>query len=106
MKIPNFMKASSAGLAAVALSMIMLAGAPASQAADGRERCQHHIQKAEVRLDEAIRRHGERSHQAQDRRRDLNNERERCWREYHSWWNGHENRWHTERDWEVNLNIR
>jgi hypothetical protein len=106
LKLPNLMKAGSAGLAAVALSMVMLAGAPPSQAMDGRERCQHHIQKAEARLDEAVRRHGERSHQAEERRRDLNAERDHCWNQYHAWWNGHENRWHEQRDWDLNIVVR
>jgi hypothetical protein len=106
LKTLNFIRTGSAGLAAVALSMAMLVGVPTSQAADGRERCQHHIQKAEARLDEAIRHHGERSRQADERRRDLNVEREHCWNQYHSWYNGHENRWHTERDWELNVNVR
>jgi hypothetical protein len=30
----------------------------------------------------------------------LHNVRERCWREQHRWWEEHERRWHTERDWD------
>ena len=52
------------------------------------------------KLDQAVRKHGERSHQADQRRRDLNAERERCWNPYHGWWNGHDHQWHTDRDWE------
>jgi hypothetical protein len=68
--------------------------------ADDHAKCQREIERREAKLDEAIRRHGERSHQAEDRRRDLNAERERCWNTYHGWWNGHDHQWHTERDWE------
>jgi hypothetical protein len=101
LKTHTLMKAATTGLATVALSTAMFfATVPASHAADGRERCQHHIQKAELKLDEAVRRHGERSRQADERRRQLNTEREHCWNEFHSWWNGHENRWHSDRDWD------
>ncbi|MGA9528787.1 MAG: hypothetical protein WBS24_11785 [Terriglobales bacterium] len=68
--------------------------------ADDRARCQHAIEKAEARLDKAIHDHGERSHEADDRRRDLNAERERCWNENHQWWNGKEHRWETEHNWD------
>ena len=54
----------------------------------------------EVTLDQAIRKHGEYSHQANDRRRDLTAERERCWRESHAWWDAHAHQWHSERDWD------
>jgi hypothetical protein len=37
---------------------------------------------------------------ANHERRELNNARERCWRERHQWWNEHERRWHKERDWD------
>jgi len=68
--------------------------------ADDRSKCQHAVEKAETRLDKAISDKGERSHEAEERRRDLNAERERCWGQYHQWWNGKEHRWETERNWE------
>jgi hypothetical protein len=68
--------------------------------ADDHAKCQREIERRESKLDEAIRKHGERSHQADQRRRDLNAERERCWNAYHGWWNGHDHQWHTDRDWE------
>jgi len=68
--------------------------------ADDRGKCQHAIEKAEARLDTAIQRKGERSPEAEDRRRDLNAERERCWGQYHQWWNGKEHRWETEHNWD------
>ena len=63
---------------------------------DDRRRCQHTIEKAESRLDRAIEKRGEHSREAEDRRRDLNAERERCWNQYHQWWNGRDHRWETE----------
>jgi len=66
---------------------------------DAREHCRRSIEKAEMRLDHAIQRHGERSHEAMERRRDLTRERERCWDRYHGWWNGRERLWENERNW-------
>ena len=51
-------------------------------------------------LDKAIAHNGERSREAEDRRRDLNAERQRCWDEHHQWWNGKEHRWETEQNWD------
>lgn len=65
-----------------------------------RAKCQERIEKAEHKLDEAIRKHGEYSHQARDRRRDLSEQREHCWSEFHSYWNGHDHAWHNEHDWD------
>ena len=84
---------------ATALSTGMLVAVPQVQAEDHAQ-CQRHIEQKEAKLDEAIRKHGERSHQADERRRDLNAERERCWNAYHGWWNGHDRQWHTDRDWD------
>jgi hypothetical protein len=68
--------------------------------ADERDKCRHAIEKAEAKLDKAIRNKGEHSREADDRRRDLNAERERCWGAYHAWWNGKDNRWETEHNWD------
>ncbi len=87
-------------VAAALLGVLLLFAAVPPSHADDRERCQQRIEKAEARLDEAIRKHGEYSHQANDRRRDLNAERERCWHEHHSWWDAHEHQWHNDRDWD------
>jgi hypothetical protein len=81
-----------------ALGAAMFATVPPAYAED-HSKCQHAIERAESRLDEAVRKHGERSHQAEDRRKDLNAERERCFNQYHGWWDGHEKRWHEDRDW-------
>jgi hypothetical protein len=83
----------------MAVTVLMFVAAPQARA-DDRDKCRHAIEKAEARLDDAIHHHGERSHEAEDRRRDLNAERQRCWDRYHQWWNGREHRWETEQNWE------
>jgi hypothetical protein len=90
---------SSLAGAVLAGSLFLFAAAPASHA-DERDRCRHAIEKAEVRLDRAIRDRGEHSRAADERRRQLNAERERCWGAYHQWWNGRDHRWETEHNWE------
>jgi len=99
LKVQNFTKFASAALLTTALSTAMLVSAPVVYA-DDHAKCQHKIEKAEAKLDDAIRKHGERSSQAESRRRDLNAEREHCWNAYHGWWDGHEHRWHDARDWD------
>jgi hypothetical protein len=91
-----------AALAIIASCMLLLLVATPKIHADDRDKCQHAIDKAEAKLDEAIRKHGDHSHEADERRRDLNAERERCWNEYHQWWNGKEHRWETEHNWNDN----
>jgi hypothetical protein len=85
--------------AVLAGALLLFAAAPALHA-DERDRCRHAIEKAEVRLDRAIRNRGEHSHAAEERRRQLYAERERCWAEHHQWWNGRDHRWETEHNWE------
>jgi hypothetical protein len=68
--------------------------------ADDRSKCQHAVEKAEANLDRAVAHNGERSREAEDRRRDLNAERQRCWEAHHQWWNGKEHRWETEQNWD------
>ncbi|MFZ1929279.1 MAG: hypothetical protein WAU50_09095, partial [Candidatus Sulfotelmatobacter sp.] len=70
-------KTAAAVVMAAALMMFFMA-APRAHA-DDRSHCQHAVEKAEARLDKAIRDNGEHSREAQDRRRDLNAERQRCW---------------------------
>lgn len=83
----------------MALGTAIVAAPPAYADSPNRQ-CQREIERREAKLDQAIRKHGERSHQADQRRRDLNAERERCWNTYHGWWNGHDHQWHTDRDWD------
>jgi hypothetical protein len=82
-----------------ALGMAMLVTVPRAYA-DNHGKCQRQIERAESKFDPAIRKQGERSHQADQRRRDLNAERERCWNAYHGWWDAHNHQWRTDRDWE------
>jgi hypothetical protein len=79
--------------------LFFTAGTPGAYA-ESRADCEHRVEKAEAKLDQAIRAHGERSGQANDRRRDLDAERERCWDKYHGWWDGHAHQWHDQRDWD------
>ncbi|HEY6767864.1 MAG TPA: hypothetical protein VI386_24180 [Candidatus Sulfotelmatobacter sp.] len=83
----------------VAGALLFFVSTPRAHA-DDREHCQHAIEKAEMRLDHAIQKTGERSRQTEERRRDLYAERERCWGRYHQWWNGKEHRWETEHNWD------
>lgn len=88
-------------VAATVFSFLLFLSAPPAAHGDDRDKCRHRIEKAEARLNSAIQRHGEHSGEAEARRRDLNAERDRCWTQYHAWWNGHDNQWHTERDWDA-----
>lgn len=89
----------SAVATVIAGALFFFSAAPLVRA-DDRSRCQHAIEKAEGRLDRAVHDRGEHSHEAEERRRQLNEERERCWGRYHQWWNGHEHRWETEHNWD------
>jgi len=65
-----------------------------------RDDCQRRVARADHRLHEAIEHHGYRSEQAERRRHELHEARERCWNANHRWWDEHEHRWHTEHDWD------
>lgn len=95
--IQRFGKTAVAALMAVALAWFV--AVPVARA-DDRSKCQHAVEKAEARLDHAIHDKGERSREAEERRRDLNAERQRCWEQHHQWWNGKEHRWETEQNWD------
>ena len=100
LKLESVKRLVLSALMTTALGAATLATAPRAYAEPDHGKCQRDIERKEVKLDQAIRKHGERSHQADQRRRDLNAERERCWNSYHGWWNGHDHQWHTDRDWE------
>lgn len=88
-------------LAAGALgAALTFAAVPRAHADDDRSKCQHRIEKAESKYYEAAREHGERSSQAEHRLHELNEERERCYQAYHSYWNGRDRQWHNDRDWD------
>lgn len=81
------------------LALFLIPAAPRAYA-DDRADCQHHIEKAEARVDEAARKYGPNSRQVADRQRDLNAERQRCWDKNHAWYNAREHRWETQQNWE------
>ncbi|HEX9110196.1 MAG TPA: hypothetical protein VF845_01865 [Terriglobales bacterium] len=86
-------------LAAAALAgFLMFAGVPSLRADN--DDCQRRVARADHRLHEAISHYGYRSRQAERRRHELREARERCWNRSHRWWNEHERRWHTDRDWD------
>ena len=87
-------------IAALLLNGMFLLVAPYARA-DEHDRCRHRIERAETRLNHEVARHGEHSRQAEEKRHQLHEERERCWNQYHGWWDGHENRWHTEHDFDI-----
>jgi hypothetical protein len=58
------------------LAMMVSFGLPAH--ADRDRNCEQHIRKAESKLQQAIHKHGARSRQAEQRRRELEEVRERC----------------------------
>jgi hypothetical protein len=96
-----FTKAGRSALAAfAAVALLTFMAVPRSHADDERAKCQHRIEKAEARLDDAIRKHGEHSHEADERRHDLAAERQTCWNRYHQWWDGKEQRWHEDQNWD------
>ena len=66
-----------------------------------RKRTEHALEQANtelLRANRALRK------EAEERRRDLNAERDRCWSQHHQWWNAREHRWETERNWEQERN--
>jgi len=86
--------------AAMFFSVVAFAATPRAHADDDRSKCQHRIEKAEAHYADAVRDHGERSEQAEHRRHELNEERDRCYQTYHSWWSSQDHRWHNDRDWD------
>lgn len=96
----DYARFGRSAIAALTLGVVLMFVAVPRSHADDREKCQRRIEQTEARLQQEIREHGERSPQADNQRRELNEERERCWNEHHGWWNGSEHQWHNERDWD------
>jgi hypothetical protein len=69
-------------LIAALVVFAFLGGAVPTQALDrdhdNERKCEQRIHNAESKLQQAIRKHGERSRQAENRRRELEQARERC----------------------------
>ncbi len=86
-------------LAAVALAaFLMFTVSPLVRADD--HNCQRRIAHADHKLDQAVAHHGYQSRQAESARHELREAREHCWSASHRWWNEHERRWHSDRDWD------
>jgi hypothetical protein len=96
----DYAKFGRSAIAASTLGVVLLFVAVPRSHADDRAQCQQRIEQTEARLQQEIREHGEHSQQADNQRRALNEERERCWNEHHGWWNAGEHQWHNERDWD------
>jgi hypothetical protein len=97
----NFTKIAKATVVAAVLSgFLLFAGTPTVQASEESD-CRERIVKADHRLHEEATKHGWDSPQAAEKRRDLTAARERCWEHGHRWWDEDGQRWHTERDWDV-----
>jgi len=62
----------------VMLGASLVVGVATPALADRDDRCRRDIRKAEQNLEKALRKHGERSRQAEQRRRQLEEVRERC----------------------------
>jgi hypothetical protein len=84
--------------AAVLAGFLMFTAVPLLRADE--HDCQRRVARADHHLDQAVARHGVHSRQAEVARRQLREEREHCWNGVHRWWDEHEQRWHTERDWD------
>ncbi len=68
--------------------------------AESEEQCKEHVVKANTKLHDAIDHHGPNSSQADHARHDLQDARERCWKEHHKWWDADQQRWHDQQDWD------
>ena len=106
MKLESLKRLATSAVVTAALGGAMLANAPRLYADDDHGDCQRKVERAEGKVDQAVRKHGEGSHEAEERRRDLNAERERCWERYHGWWDARERRWHSDRDWDYDRDHR
>src|ERR1700692_3897496 len=95
----NLFIAATSVLAGAILTAVLLFTAVPRLHAEDYNRCQRRVAHAEHELHEAIEKHGPHSARADRERRELHEARERCWSERHQWWDEHEQRWHTEGDW-------
>jgi hypothetical protein len=64
--------------AAILAAFFLLGSAVPTRALDRDDKCERQVHKAEANLQKAIRRHGEHSRQAEQRRHQLEEARERC----------------------------
>lgn len=79
MRLLKTMFGKTLWFALLSVSLLGAAAIPARADRDDRhEHCERAIHKAERNLDKAVRRHGEHSRQAEQRRHQLEETRERC----------------------------
>ena len=97
-RLNNLLFGKTALATAVLAGLLMFTGVPSLRADN--DECQRRVVRAEHRLHEAIEQYGNGSKQAERRRRELRAQREYCWSAVHRWWDEHEHRWHTDRDWD------
>jgi hypothetical protein len=72
------MTKKSGVLAAILAAFFLVGSAVPSRALDRDDKCERQVHKAEANLQKAIRRHGEHSEQAEQKRHQLEEARERC----------------------------
>ena len=99
----EYARFGKAVIAAAVLSVALLVVAvPRSYAHDYDDwgRCQQRVELAEAKLNRAIWQHGFYSRQAQRRRYELVQARQRCWNRNRAWWDGRAHQWRSDRDWD------
>ena len=69
--------------AAILAALLLGVGVVPSQARDREDKCEQRVRKAETNLEKAVRRHGEHSRQAEQRRREVEQARAKCHGEHH-----------------------
>ena len=87
----------------IALVSTVLAGflafIGASQVRANDDVCQRTVARADHNLHEAIEHHGAQSSQAEHWRKEMHEQRERCYSSNHRWWDEDNHTWHNDRDW-------
>ena len=68
--------------------------------AESEQQCQRRVARADQLLHIAIEKNGPNSADADRRRHQLHEARERCWNEHHRRWDEDQHRWHEEHDWD------
>src|SRR5271166_1917030 len=90
--------AKSAIPVALLAGMLFFTAVPRAHA-ESEEDCQKRVARADQLLHVAIEKNGPQSPDAERRRQELHEARERCWNEFHKWWDEDQHRWHDQHDW-------
>ena len=85
-------------LTALVLAILLIA--PNVARADERDHCRNMIHRDQEKLEWAVSNHGRGSMEADISRQNLNEARQRCWDEFHVWWNDRDASWHDVNDWD------